>query len=79
MIVLPQQSGIGDEATQRFRLRVRNLSSGQHGIERVAQVVTRHLLSRLAERGVEVVDSTAVANLADRSITKACGVIDAFA
>ena len=64
MIVLPQQSGIGDEATQRFGLRVRNLTSGQHGIERVAQVVTRHLLSRLAQRGVEVVDATPVANLA---------------
>jgi len=67
MVVLPQQSGIGDEAAKRFGLWVRNCSSGQHRIERVAQIVTGHLLARLAKGRVEVVNATAVANLS-RSI-----------
>src|SRR6186997_1404171 len=67
MVLLPQQSGVGDEAAKRFGLRVRNCSSGQHGIERVAQIVTGDLLARLAKGRVEVVNATAVANLS-RSI-----------
>ena len=64
MIVLSQQSGIGDEAAQRFCLWVRDFAAGEHGVEGIAQVAARDLLTRLAESGVEVVDAPVVTNVA---------------
>ena len=59
---------------------MRDRLAGEHRIDRIAQIVARHHAPRLAERGVLIVDATAVLDRARRrSTTTACGVIVALA
>src|SRR5688572_18302351 len=52
--------GIRDVAAKRFRLRRRHWPPGQQRLERRAQIVRRHVLTRLAEVGIGVVDAAAI-------------------